>query len=126
VRLRVAAAVLALALVGCGGGHETSSTDGGSLASQGVQTSGGGSRASEGDLKVGLAQRTIGSYCLRAPNHLSASGFKGMLRAAYSINGAAVKDPAAYRDDLARAIRQLRSCDPSTYRKLKATFDTLR
>ncbi len=74
---------------------------------------------------MALAQRTIGSYCLRAPNHLSASGFKGMLRAAHSIDAAAAKDPAAYRDDLARAIRRLATCDPSTYQNLKATFDAL-
>jgi len=80
---------------------------------------------SEGDLKLLPAQRTIGSYCLRAPNHLSASGFKGMLRAADSLKHAAVKDPVVYRDDLASAMRELMSCDPPTYRKLKATFDTL-
>jgi len=77
-------------------------------------------------VNVALAQQTIGSYCLKAPNHLSASGFKGMLRAAHSISRAAVKDPAAYGDDLATAIRRLRSCDPPTYRRLKATVDTSR
>jgi hypothetical protein len=102
-----------------------SNDGGGSQASHGTETSREGRRVTEQSVTVALAQQAIGSYCLRAPNHLSASGFKGMLRAASSISRAAVKDPVAYKNDLAQAMRQLVSCDPATYRRLKATFDTL-
>jgi hypothetical protein len=78
------------------------------------------------DVEVSLAQRTIHSYCLRVINHLSSSGFGGMLRSANRIRHAAIRDPAAYRDDLRTAIRRLASCDPQTARQLRVTFERLR
>jgi hypothetical protein len=123
VALAALAVLVAAVLAGCGGsGESTSGRQSG--APPGTESS-SGSPVSGEDARVALAQRTIGSYCLRALNHLNATGFKGMLRAAHRISGAAVKDRAAYRDDLRRAVRELVTCDPPTASKLRATLDGL-
>ena len=118
------ASLLVLAIAGCGGGSGPSSS-----AVRSVRSSGGaGAGRAHAPLetaRVALAQRTIRSYCLRAINHLSSSGLRGMVRSAHRIEAAATGDPAAYRDDLRSAIRRLGSCDPRTARRLRATFERL-
>jgi len=121
--LAALAVLVAAVLAGCGGSGASSSS-----RKSGAPSGGGSSSANlaTGEFaKVTLAQRTIASYCFRGLNHLNATGFKGMLRAAHRISGAAMRDRAAYKDDLRRAIHELASCDPPTARKLKARFDAL-
>jgi hypothetical protein len=123
VALAALAVLVAAVLAGCGGsGESTNSRE--SDAPPGTESSSGNPVSGE-NAEVAVAQRTIDSYCLRALNHLNATGFKGMLKAAHRISGAVVKDRGAYRDDLRRAVRELVTCDPPTASKLKAALDGL-